>query len=61
MLLEILQVKIEVLNIFELKSECCECLDYFFICDDYFFFFEMSCDFVDESLEYKFYIFKFMY
>lgn len=48
-------------NIFELKSESCECLGYPFICDDYPFPSEMSCDFADESLEHKFHIFKSMH
>lgn len=48
-------------NIFEPKSECCECLDYPLICDDYPFSSEMSCDFADESLEHKFHIFKSMH
>lgn len=48
-------------NIFELKGECCECLDYPLICDDYPFSSEMSCDFADESLEHKFHIFKSMH
>lgn len=48
-------------NIFELKSESCEFLDYPLICDDYPFSSEMSCDFADESLEHKFHIFKSMH
>lgn len=48
-------------DIFELKGESCEFLGYPFICDDYPFSSEMSCDFADESLEHKFHIFKSMH
>lgn len=65
MLLEISEAKTEVFNfsqlIFELKGESCEFLGYPFICDDYPFSSEMSCDFADESLEHKFHIFKSMH
>lgn len=52
---------VQLLTNIELKGECCECLGYPFICDDYPFSSEMSCDFADESLEHKFHIFKSMH